>query len=131
MNKLDDYFINLERSGDRRASMIRQIDELGLSHFIQRFPAVDGGSEGPFDNTGQNGVWACRRSHEQVIHSQVDQSQLLNERNSRLTGAARRLLFAGDPNIDPSAIEPLLCESVDSPEYRLTMRIYESLWVDG
>ena len=287
MNKIDGYFINLERSGDRLESMTRQLDELGCSHFIQRFPAVDGALEGPYDNTGQNGVWACRRSHENVIlqsdaesatvileddveisyyfprvvnegvvaeiirnspkldmffldcspffdqfplliraaernmqnranedasgadrhqvngiafpdarsvyafcaaayvvtpkgkatlrrlfeayphahmpidimyrdwiasgelkanitvpflatpkymipstieYSEVDQSQLLDERKGRLTGAVRRMLFAGDPNIDANAIEPLLCDSIGSPEYRLTMRIYESLW---
>ncbi|SAL82046.1 Glycosyltransferase family 25 (LPS biosynthesis protein) [Caballeronia arvi] len=287
MIKVDGYFINLDRSEDRRASMNRQLEDLGCGHFIRRFPAVNGALEGPFDNTGQNGVWACRRSHEQVIlqadeasatvileddvdisrhfpdiinegvisniidstpeldiffldcspffdqipllirtterymrnrkiadaaepdrhqldgigfpdartiyafcaagyvvtpkgkaslrrlfeatqeahmpidilyrdwiasgalkanitvpflvtpkymsqstieYGELDQAQLLGERQSRLTGAIRRMLFASNPGIVQDEVEPLLCDAPASPEYRLTMRMYESLW---
>ncbi|KXV03473.1 hypothetical protein CR51_17380 [Caballeronia megalochromosomata] len=289
MIKLDGYFINLDRSEDRLASVISQLEEIGWAQRVQRFPAVDGRLEGPFDNVGENNVWACRRSHERAIlesdkdaatiileddvelsrylpeiinegiiehiieshsgidmffldcapyydqvpqllraaersmtsraqadlngadrhavrglafpnahsvyafcaaayvvtpkgketlrklfeagpdirypidilyrdwiasgalkanitvpflatakymspstisYQELDQSQLLNNRNIALISAVRRLLFAGDPALDVNAIEPLLCESRDSSEYRLGMRVYESLWTE-
>ncbi|SAK84304.1 hypothetical protein AWB80_05618 [Caballeronia pedi] len=65
-----------------------------------------------------------------IAYQELDQSQQLNQRSVMLTSAIRRLLFAGNPALDVNAIEPLLCESRDSSEYRLGMRIYESLWSD-
>jgi GR25 family glycosyltransferase involved in LPS biosynthesis len=72
--KLDGYFINLDRSADRCASMQQQLDELGFGHYIKRFAAIDGRALGPFATTGANGVWACRRSHEEVIRQASDTS---------------------------------------------------------
>jgi hypothetical protein len=66
-----------------------------------------------------------------IAYDELDQSQHLSERKGTLMSAIRRLLFAGDPALDVSAIEPLLlCESRDSSEYRFAMRIYESMWWD-
>jgi GR25 family glycosyltransferase involved in LPS biosynthesis len=67
VSKLDGYFINLDRSEDRRISMNERLAAVGLENVIKRFPAIDGWVDGPFDNRGENGVWACRRSHEQAI----------------------------------------------------------------
>jgi GR25 family glycosyltransferase involved in LPS biosynthesis len=36
------YFINLDRTAGRRASLERQLREFGIEHRYQRFPAVDG-----------------------------------------------------------------------------------------
>jgi GR25 family glycosyltransferase involved in LPS biosynthesis len=64
---IDGYFINLERSHERFSFLSKQIADRGLADVIKRFPAVDGRNEGPFDNVGDNTVWACRRSHEKII----------------------------------------------------------------
>jgi GR25 family glycosyltransferase involved in LPS biosynthesis len=65
--QFDGYFINLDRSQDRRKSMETQLARLGYQDRIVRFPAVNGFEQGPFDNAGENGIWACRQSHERVI----------------------------------------------------------------
>jgi GR25 family glycosyltransferase involved in LPS biosynthesis len=67
VKKLDGYYINLDRSTDRLAALTKKIEECGCSDLFQRFPAVDGAAEGPYDNRGDNSVWACRRSHETII----------------------------------------------------------------
>ena len=65
--QFDGYFINLDRSQDRRESMEAQLARFGYQDRIVRFPAVDGLEHGPFDNAGNNGIWACRQSHERAI----------------------------------------------------------------
>jgi GR25 family glycosyltransferase involved in LPS biosynthesis len=67
VNKLDGYFINLDRSTDRLAALTKKIEASGCSDLFQRFPAVNGATEGPYDNLGDNSVWACRRSHETIV----------------------------------------------------------------
>jgi GR25 family glycosyltransferase involved in LPS biosynthesis len=67
VTRLDGYFINLDRSKDRLASLVKQFEVIGCGDLFERFPAVDGRKDGPFDNPGENGVWACRRSHESAI----------------------------------------------------------------
>jgi hypothetical protein len=47
--------------------METQLARFGYQDRIVRFAAVNGIEEGPFDNAGKNGIWACRQSHEQVI----------------------------------------------------------------
>jgi hypothetical protein len=65
--QLDGYYINLSSSRDRFKCMEAQLSALGYQDCITRFPAIDGVTQGPFDNAGTNGVWACRRSHEEAI----------------------------------------------------------------
>ncbi|SAK51241.1 hypothetical protein AWB79_01760 [Caballeronia hypogeia] len=65
--ELDGYFVNLSTSDDRRKSMEARIDAIGYRDCIKRFPAVDGRAHGPFDNPARNAIWACRRSHEELI----------------------------------------------------------------
>ncbi|HDR9583954.1 TPA: glycosyltransferase family 25 protein [Burkholderia stabilis] len=67
--KLDGYYINLDRSHERRQSIDAQLERLSLTHVFARFPAVDGAAETEqiFESAGARSVWACRRSHEQVI----------------------------------------------------------------
>jgi GR25 family glycosyltransferase involved in LPS biosynthesis len=67
VSKLDGYFINLDRSADRRLALSKQLAAVGMEDIIKRFPAIDGATEGPFDGKGDNGVWACRMSHEKII----------------------------------------------------------------
>ncbi|WP_244818077.1 hypothetical protein [Caballeronia sp. Lep1P3] len=65
--RIQGFYINLLASSDRRAQMQTQLAELGLGERVRRFPAVDGRAQGPFDDVGRNTVWACRRSHENVV----------------------------------------------------------------
>jgi GR25 family glycosyltransferase involved in LPS biosynthesis len=84
--KLEGFFINLARSAERRASMLRQLDALGCGHFIARLEAVDGAAEGPFESAAANGVWACRSSHEAVIRrSDQDAATLILEDDVELS----------------------------------------------
>lgn len=72
--QLDGYFINLDRSADRRRSLETQLASLGCDGRITRFPAIDGAAHGPFDNAAMNGIWACRQSHEDVIRISNDET---------------------------------------------------------
>ncbi|SAL09638.1 Glycosyltransferase family 25 (LPS biosynthesis protein) [Caballeronia arvi] len=63
---LNGFYINLDRSAERRQFLNDQLHTLGLESRIQRFAAVDGAT-GPFDTRLANAIWACRRSHECVI----------------------------------------------------------------
>jgi GR25 family glycosyltransferase involved in LPS biosynthesis len=65
--KLDGYFINLDRSEDRRAFMERQLAVAGCDSFIKRFSAIDGATLGQFDHPYENGIRACRASHAKII----------------------------------------------------------------
>lgn len=66
--------INLSASHDRRVNIEAQLAEIGYQDHISRFPEIDGATSGPFDNIGKNGVWACRRSHEEVISRALEES---------------------------------------------------------
>jgi len=46
-NLYEGYFINLDRSVDRREKFEKQIETLGLSEIYRRFPAVDGSTLNP------------------------------------------------------------------------------------
>ncbi|CAN5715226.1 hypothetical protein BH11PSE13_BH11PSE13_11010 [soil metagenome] len=68
MVDMQGHYINRDRSEDRRESMQRRLDALGLNA-VQRFAAVDGRT---LDATGQrrhlsNSETACFMSHAQVI----------------------------------------------------------------
>jgi GR25 family glycosyltransferase involved in LPS biosynthesis len=65
--RLDGYYINLDRSVERRQLFEEQLDSLDLAEWIRRFPAVDGQVAGPYEAKLDNNVWACRRSHELII----------------------------------------------------------------
>ncbi|MCG7399183.1 MULTISPECIES: hypothetical protein [Caballeronia] len=84
--RFDGYFINLDRSQDRRKSMETQLASIGYQDRIVRFPAVDGIAQGPFDNAGKNCVWACRQSHERVIlNSSADTATVVLEDDVELS----------------------------------------------
>jgi GR25 family glycosyltransferase involved in LPS biosynthesis len=64
---LDGYYINLDRSPERRSSMDIQLRDFGLANLVSRFVALDGHSEGPFRSKLENAIHACRQSHELVL----------------------------------------------------------------
>ncbi|SAL78943.1 Glycosyltransferase family 25 (LPS biosynthesis protein) [Caballeronia peredens] len=72
--KLDGFFINLDRSDDRRRSMEQQLADLGCDSFIKRYPGIDGLISGTLDDPAENGVRACRRSHTELILSADEHS---------------------------------------------------------
>ncbi|WP_250471994.1 glycosyltransferase family 25 protein [Caballeronia sp. GAFFF1] len=74
---LDGAYINLDRSEARRLVMERQLQDLHCENWIRRFAAIDGTADGPFDNAGQNSIWACRKSHIALIESSDKDSLLL------------------------------------------------------
>ena len=60
MARIKGYYINLDRSIDRRNRMQRHIDEQGLTAFYQRYAAVDGAKCNPNGrdlNSGELGLW--------------------------------------------------------------------------
>jgi GR25 family glycosyltransferase involved in LPS biosynthesis len=62
------YFINLERSQDRRASIEAGLARCGISGRYQRFEAVDGHSARSHTPTNMlPGAWGCLVSHTAVI----------------------------------------------------------------
>ncbi|KXU85515.1 hypothetical protein CI15_20350 [Paraburkholderia monticola] len=78
--RIDGYYINLDRSIDRRQLFDLQLDQLGLTSWIQRFTAVDGKAVGPSEEQLKNNVWACRKSHELIIrHADPDSATIIFE----------------------------------------------------
>ncbi len=60
------YFINLDRSTDRRAAIEAQLEAAGLSDAYQRIAAVDGSSvKAPIGLS--KGEWGCLQSHLAVL----------------------------------------------------------------
>jgi GR25 family glycosyltransferase involved in LPS biosynthesis len=70
------YYINLDRSTDRRAAFERNLRQTGLLSEFQRFSAVDGSK---LIRTNQewitNGEWGCYQSHMQLLKSCVGKNQ--------------------------------------------------------
>ena len=61
------YFINLDRSRDRRASIEHQLQRCGLSHLYSRFPAVDGTTRTTSTSRLTSGAIGCFESHAAVL----------------------------------------------------------------
>src|SRR5262245_27291917 len=62
-------YINLDRSTERRAAMERQLDQLGLSPFYARFPAIDGAVLNSPRSTIGKGETGCFHSHYRALLS--------------------------------------------------------------
>jgi hypothetical protein len=58
---LDGYYINLDRSPERRSSMDIQLRDFGLANLVSRFVALDGHSE---VIAHWAGFWGCARTLE-------------------------------------------------------------------
>jgi GR25 family glycosyltransferase involved in LPS biosynthesis len=66
------YYINLDRSPDRRTMMDAQLVRLGLSERYQRFAAVDGNPPGVTSPTLTASELGCFASHQQLLQRHVD-----------------------------------------------------------
>jgi GR25 family glycosyltransferase involved in LPS biosynthesis len=66
------YYINLDRSPERRALMEAQIDVHGAASRYRRFPAVDGASEGLAAPGLTSGELGCLISHFRLLDSHRD-----------------------------------------------------------
>jgi GR25 family glycosyltransferase involved in LPS biosynthesis len=65
-DRIRGFYINLDRSIDRRNSIEAQIETLGIGHIYKRFPAVDGSKLAPAGRMkpGEVGIF---RSHRDVL----------------------------------------------------------------
>jgi GR25 family glycosyltransferase involved in LPS biosynthesis len=63
----DAYYINLNRSTERRASVESQLETYGLSNYYRRFPAVDGSSLPPRSSPLTPSELGCFMSHYQAL----------------------------------------------------------------
>jgi hypothetical protein len=65
-DRIQGFYINLDRSLDRRRSIEAQIETLGIGHIYERFPAVDGSKLAPAGKMkpGEVGIF---RSHQDVL----------------------------------------------------------------
>jgi GR25 family glycosyltransferase involved in LPS biosynthesis len=66
------YYINLERSTERRAAMAAQLGRLDPAGRYERFPAVDGNPDGLACSGISDGEFGCLLSHYMLLASQVD-----------------------------------------------------------
>lgn len=62
------YYINLDRSPERRASIERQLATMGISSLYKRFSAVDGSRFAPMHGMTP-GELGCARSHAKLLSS--------------------------------------------------------------
>jgi hypothetical protein len=65
-DRIQGFYINLDRSTDRRRAIEGQIEMLGIGHIYRRFPAVDGSKLAPAGRMkpGEVGIF---RSHHDVL----------------------------------------------------------------
>jgi GR25 family glycosyltransferase involved in LPS biosynthesis len=63
------YYINLDRSADRRAAMETQLARLDPPARYQRFPAVDGNPRGIVSDTLTDADIGCLTSHYLLLHA--------------------------------------------------------------
>jgi GR25 family glycosyltransferase involved in LPS biosynthesis len=66
------YYINLDRSADRRAVMDAQLARLGLTERYRRFAAVDGSPPGVASPTLTASELGCFASHHQLLQRHID-----------------------------------------------------------
>ncbi|SAL78939.1 Glycosyltransferase family 25 (LPS biosynthesis protein) [Caballeronia peredens] len=94
--KLDGFFINLDRSDDRRRFMEKQLADLGCDSFIRRYPGVDGLIVGTLDDPAENGIRACRRSHtELILNADEHSSTVILEDDVTLSAQFPAIVNAG------------------------------------
>lgn len=74
---IEGRYINLDRSVQRRMHMEQQLQALGLSHRIHRFPGIDGLQQYPEMDPIQAGAYGCFCSHRDLILSSNPDSSLL------------------------------------------------------
>jgi GR25 family glycosyltransferase involved in LPS biosynthesis len=60
-------YINLDRSGDRRASIEGQLQRAGISHLYSRFPAIDGAALPASGSRLTPGAIGCFESHAAIL----------------------------------------------------------------
>jgi len=72
------YYINLDRSLDRRAAMEAQLGRFGLTERYRRFPAVDGTLSGYASPRLTPGEVGCFASHYQVLRQNLDSANHLH-----------------------------------------------------
>jgi GR25 family glycosyltransferase involved in LPS biosynthesis len=86
-DRIQGFYINLDRSIDRRRSIEAQIETLGIGHIYKRFPAVDGSKLAPIGRMrsaevgifrSHNDVLAGARKVGKFIHV-LEDDQLLSE----------------------------------------------------
>jgi GR25 family glycosyltransferase involved in LPS biosynthesis len=66
------YYINLDRSPDRRAAMDAQLERLGLANRYRRFAAVDGNPLGLTSPTLTAGEIGCFTAHQKLLQQNRD-----------------------------------------------------------
>jgi len=72
------YYINLDRSPDRRAAMDAQLARLGLTNRYHRFAAVDGNPVGFTSPTLTAGELGCFTSHQKLLQQTRDSAAHLH-----------------------------------------------------
>jgi len=72
------YYINLDRSPDRRAVMDAQLIQLGLADRYRRFAAVDGNPQNLASPTLTVSELGCFASHHQLLQRHVDGAEHLH-----------------------------------------------------
>ncbi len=88
------YYINLDRSADRRAAMEAQLARLGLTERYHRFAAVDGEVLGVTSPKLTAGELGCLTSHYQVLRQNRDSATHLHviEDDVVLAGCAAQVV---------------------------------------
>ncbi len=102
------YYINLDRSTGRRASMDQRLAALSLGRRYQRFPAVDGAALGPTEmlNAGARG---CFRSHIDLIAAK---------------GGREFIHIVEDDTVFSSEMEGIVSSSIDTNGFADSDLIY-------
>ena len=72
------YYINLDRSTDRRAAMEAQLARLGLTQRYLRFVAIDGAETGFASPTLTNSEFGCFASHHMLLRQHRDTTEHLH-----------------------------------------------------
>jgi len=87
------YYINLDRSPDRRAVMDAQLARLGLTERYRRFVAVDGSPPGIVSPTLTASELGCFASHHVLLRSQTESATHLHVIEDDIVLAQRTAQF--------------------------------------
>src|SRR5271156_180192 len=87
------YYINLDRSPDRRAVMDAQLARLGLADRYRRFAAVDGNPHGLASPTLTVSELGCFASHHRLLQRHVDGAEHLHVIEDDIVLARRTASF--------------------------------------
>lgn len=111
-SRIEGYYINLDRSPDRRESMERQIKALGLEKVYRRFPAIDG-APAAYSGRLRSGEVGCFHSHAELMRRAKPDGKIIH--------------VLEDDSLLSEFFFPAVCHTIDSGAFERYDLIYTDI----